>query len=101
MAMHLFGGGDVYGLEREDPPARPQSATLAAEVQAGDSGYTRYDKDIAAATVDWLHARAGAGDAAPFALFASFMAPHFPLTVPQDHVDLYDPADIVLPDKPR
>ena len=42
--MHLVAGGDVFGLERENPPKRPQSGTLAAETVVGHSGYTRYDE---------------------------------------------------------
>ena len=44
--MHVYGGGDVFGLEREQPPRRPQSASVAHEVAVGDSQYTRYDAKI-------------------------------------------------------
>ncbi len=61
LPMHLFGGGDIFGLEREEPPERPQSSALAAEVAAGDSGYTRYDTQITELTEDWLRDRGAAG----------------------------------------
>lgn len=99
LPMHLFGGGDIFGLEREDPPERPQSGALAAEVAAGDSGYTRYDKQITELTEDWLHDRAGGPQAKPWVTFTSYIAPHFPLTVPQEYLDLYADAEIDLPGK--
>lgn len=94
--MHLFGGGDIFGLEREDPPSRPQSATLAAEVAAGDSGYTRYDKDITRLTEEWFANRLNDQGDKPWVLFTSYIAPHFPLTVPQKYLDLYDDDDFEL-----
>lgn len=99
LPMHVYGGGDVFGLERENPPARPQSASVAREVLVGDSQYTRYDQQITQLTEDWFATRAGDQGGKPWVLFTSFIAPHFPLTVPQRYIDLYDPADITLPDK--
>lgn len=94
--MHLFGGGDIFGLEREDPPNRPQSETLAAEVAVGDSGYTRYDKEITRLTEEWFVTRLNDQGDKPWVLFTSYIAPHFPLTVPQKYLDLYGDADIEL-----
>lgn len=99
LPMHVFGGGDIFGLERENPPPRPQSASVAREVLAGDSQYTRYDKKITDLTEDWFAERANRQGDKPWVLFSSFIAPHFPLTVPQDYIDLYDFADIELYDK--
>ena len=99
LPMHLFGGGDVFGLERENPPKRPQSAALAAEVDAGDSGYTRYDKQITELSEDWLRRCASAPQTRPWVTFTSYIAPHFPLTVPQEYLDLYADAEIALPGK--
>jgi choline-sulfatase len=96
LPMHLFGGGDIFGLEREDPPERPQSSALAAEVATGDSGYTRYDKQITELTEDWLRDRAGEQGNKPWVTFTSYIAPHFPLTVPQPYLDLYADAEIEL-----
>lgn len=100
LPMHLYGGGDVFGLEREQPPKRPQSAAVAGEVAIGDSQYTRYDQKISALTEDWFETRLADQGDKPWVCFSSFIAPHFPFTVPQQYVDLYDPSDIVLASKP-
>ena len=100
LPMHVYGGGDVYGLERENPPARPQSASLAREVLEGDSQYTRYDEKITALTEDWFRTRVGDQGPKPWVLFTSFISPHFPLTVPHRFISMYDEADITLDEKP-
>lgn len=100
LPMHIYGGGDIFGLERETPPERPQSAAVAAEVAVGDSQYTRYDEKIAALTEDWFRVRAQDQGDKPWVCFSSFIAPHFPFTVPQKYIDLYDPDDIELLQKP-
>ena len=100
LPMHIYGGGDIFGLERETPPERPQSAAVAGEVAVGDSQYTRYDKKITTLTEEWFRTRLNDQGDKPWVCFSSFIAPHFPFTVPQEYVDLYDPADIELLDKP-
>lgn len=97
--MHVYGGGDIFGLERENPPARPQSASVAREVLVGDSQYTRYDRQITELTESWFAERSAGPAGKPWVTFTSFIAPHFPLTVPQDYIDRYDPAEIALYDK--
>ena len=99
LPMHLFGGGDIFGLEREDQPKRPQSAALAAEVAVGDSGYTKYDKQITALTEDWFANRLGDQGTKPWVVFTSFIAPHFPLTVPREYIALYDDLPMELSGK--
>lgn len=93
--MHVVDNGDVYGLMREDPPARPQSAQLAAKVGAGESEYIRYDWRITELTEQWLQRRGS--DERPWVLFVSWLAPHFPLVVPQEYLDRYRRNDIPLP----
>lgn len=101
LPMHLFDGGDVWGLIRDDPPMRPQSKTLAHEVGVGDSGYTRYDKQITELTEEWLAGKAAAPDDKPWVLFVSYIAPHFPLIVPEEYLDLYKGIDIEMPKQRR
>lgn len=96
LPMHIYGGGDLFGLERENPPARPQSASVAQEVCIGESQYTRYDKKITELTEEWFASRLNDQGEKPWVLFTSFIAPHFPLTVPKEYVDRYDPNDITL-----
>lgn len=100
LPMHIYGGGDIFGLERETPPERPQSAAVAGEVAIGDSQYTRYDKKITSLTEEWFRTRLNDQGDKPWVCFSSFIAPHFPFTVPQEYVDLYNPEDIKLIDKP-
>lgn len=100
LPMHLYGGGDIFGLERETPPRRPQSASVAAEVAVGDSQYTRYDRKISALTEDWFRTRMADQGEKPWVCFASFIAPHFPFTVPQKYIDLYNASEVKLSRKP-
>ena len=55
----------------------------------GESIYTRYDRDIAAAAQVWLHEEAPKHAHTPWVLFVSFVAPHFPLTAPAEHFYRY------------
>ncbi|MDO9437864.1 sulfatase-like hydrolase/transferase [Hydrogenophaga sp.] len=95
--MHVVDDGDFYGLMRDDPPSRPQSAQLAAKVGAGESEYIRYDLRITELAEQWLADNAGDTQRKPWVLFVSFLAPHFPLIVPQRYIDLYDIDQIELP----
>ena len=99
LPMHIHSGGDVFGLEREHPPARPQSAAVAREVLVGDSQYTRYDARITELSEDWFATRLPDQGQAPWVCFTSFILPHFPFTVPRAWIDRYDPADITLSSK--
>jgi hypothetical protein len=93
--MHIANGkGDVPGSLRPDVPERRQSARLAEEVGPGETAYTRYDRDITSRACDWLAARGAAPADKPWVLFVSYIAPHFPLIVPQDYLDLYPLDDI-------
>ncbi len=96
LPMHVVDGvGWLPGLLREDPPDFAAAAELAAEVGAGDSAYTDYDRAVTAAAEEWL---AGRGDTTgPWAAFVSLVSPHYPLTAPRDFFDMYDPAAMDLP----
>jgi choline-sulfatase len=65
----------------------------------GTSKYNNYDDLIASEAERWI-ARAAAeqkpGDK-PWVLFVGFVAPHFPLTVPQEFLDLYPPETMPKP----
>jgi arylsulfatase A-like enzyme len=49
---------------------------------------------FADATIDFLRGLEGDD---PFFAYVSFMAPHDPRTMPQEYMDMYDPAEIELP----
>ena len=57
------------------------------QFRPGQSGVLRHDRQVTKGTVDFL-ARRKAGDK-PFFLLAGYLAPHFPLIVPQKYWDPY------------
>lgn len=97
LPMHVLDGiGDLYGLLRGEMPVRAQSRQQVYEARAGDSEYIRYDRAVAAESARWLREEANTHDA-PWCLMVSFVTPHFPLVVPEEYFDLYDPATLPLP----
>lgn len=95
LPMHVAGGrGWTFGLLREEPPSYAAAADLAADVGAGESDYTRYDRAVTAAAVDWLAERRR-GE--PWAAFVSLVAPHYPLRAPEAFFALYDPDALPPP----
>jgi len=98
-AMYAVNGiGDLYGAIRQTAPlpVRHGVRQVAEQVGRGESDYTRYDRAIADAAVDWLR------DVAPtlpqpWVLYVGFVAPHFPLIAPDEFYDLYDPETLPLP----
>ncbi len=97
LPMHIHGGvGMVTGLLRGRERVLPQ---LADGVGRGDSPYLTYDRQIRDATVTWLEDAATRPDEAPWALFVSFVCPHFPLVAPPEFYDIYDPDTLPLPDR--
>ena len=106
LPMHVLHGiGDPYGILRDRMPVLSQSRLTVLQAGPGESEYTRYDRAVCAESVKWLqteakiHAsRAEHGrNEEPWALFVSFVHPHFPLTVPQEYLDLYPPESIPMP----
>lgn len=97
--MHLHGGiGQVWGSVRDPLPAGRTAPPMLAERHAGESAYNRYDRRIADAAIDWLR-DAGRGES-PWCLFVGFVAPHFPLIVPQRYLDLHPRDRVPLPWRP-
>ena len=83
LPMHVVDGiGDLKGLIRRDIPRRNGYDKLAKLAGPGESPYTRYDRDIAARAQAWLREEAPRNRARPWALFVSFVCPHFPLIAP-------------------
>lgn len=99
LPLHIVNGvGDLLGLIREELPRRPGSTKLGPESGRGESEYTQYDRDIAAATVKWLKHKAPALQAKPWALYVGFVSPHYPLIAPPQFYDLYPEAAVPWPD---
>lgn len=96
--MHVVEGlGDLKGLVRDRIPQRQGFEKMATLAGPGESPYTRYDRDIAARAQVWLHEEAKQFTQRPWALFVSFVAPHFPLTAPPQFYYLYPFGKLPLP----
>ena len=89
--MHVMDGiGQVWGSVRDPlPPARP--ARMLGRIGPGESDYNRYDRRVADAAIAWLREAGARGGGRPWALQVGFVAPHFPLTVPEAFYGLYPP----------
>lgn len=96
--MHLAGGvGQVWGSVRDPLPDRPRPSQLFTELGPGESRYNRYDGNSAELAAQWLRERAAAPDDRPWVLFVGFVAPHFPLVVPQRYLQSIDIDALPLP----
>ena len=94
--MHIADGvGDLMGSIRPDLPERTQSKKYSEQVGPGETVYTKYDRKIAKRACDWISEK---NKDDQWVLFVSFIAPHFPLIVPQEFFDLY-PIDNIGPIK--
>ncbi len=95
MPMHVLNElGWVKGLLRDPLPSYDEGTReLSAQLGAGDTAYTRYDRRICNVTCDWIE-RHGLEQRQPWVLFVSFVSPHYPLQAPQAFHDLYSSADV-------
>lgn len=90
--------GDLLGLVRDELPKRKGAWKMARLAGPGESSYTFYDRDILARAQIWLRGAAARARTKPWALFVSFVAPHFPLTAPPEHYyRYYDDARLQWP----
>lgn len=103
--MHIKDGtGMVFGSIRGQypdfsPPEPPRGGGpgIIGSAGAGETSYVKYDRKIADIACDWLNdAREQASDK-PWVLYVSFVSPHYPLTVPQEYLDLYPIEDMPHP----
>lgn len=93
---HIMDGiGQVWGSVRNPLPDTMGRSPLYDEVGAGHSSYNKFDERVADHAVRWLAENAHADQ--PWVLFVGFVAPHFPLVVPQRYLDLYPIDSIPLP----
>lgn len=91
LAMHILDGiGQVWGSVRNPLPRTSRGGGMLGQIGAGTSKYNLYDSQVAADAATWLTETAPRN--APWATFVSFVAPHFPLTVPAEYLAHY-PAD--------
>ncbi|MBL6428943.1 MAG: sulfatase-like hydrolase/transferase [Maritimibacter sp.] len=95
------GVGMVWGsIRREDERVYKDGRMLGPYIGAGESNYTRYDQAVVSRTRDWLADAAARKDGQPWCLYVGLVAPHFPLIVPQEYLDMY-PLDSLPPIKSR
>jgi choline-sulfatase len=94
--MNVAGGtGMVWGsIRREDERVYKDGRMLGTYIGPGESPYTRYDAEVVSRTGKWL--ADAANDERPWCLYVGLVAPHFPLIVPQEFLDLY-PLDSLPP----
>jgi choline-sulfatase len=97
LPLHVLDGiGDLIGMLREPPAKRGSMPALAASAGPGSSTYNDYDRSIAAAACQWIATQATRTEK-PWALFVSFVRPHFPLTAPPEFYKLYPPERMAMP----
>jgi len=96
--MHVIDGvGDLIGCIRTDPVVRIGARKYIEEAKPGVSTYQQYDIGTCEEAIAWLKAKAESGDDKGWMLFVSLVCPHFPLTAPQELMDLYPEESIPLP----
>ena len=87
--MHVMDGiGQVWGSVR-DPLPKERVAKMLNEIGPGESSYNRYDRLIADEASKWLVNSLKANPEKPWVLYLGFVAPHFPLVVPEEFYNLY------------
>lgn len=93
--LHVLDGkGDLKGLFRRDPLPKKGTRNMSVQAGPGRSSYSDYDARIAQTACDWLSQRSEVAEATGFALFVSFVMPHFPLIAPEDCYALYEDYDL-------
>jgi choline-sulfatase len=98
LPLHVLNGvGDLLGMIRNPPPPRGNMKSLAAEAGAGESSYNDYDRSIADHACAWLAERGREAGGKPWALFVSFVRPHFPLVAPEAFFAMYPPESVPYP----
>lgn len=96
--MHIYGGyGMVWGALRDGTTDFTERASaMLGHIGPGRSKYNDYDDLIATEAERWLATAATTPGDKPWVLYLGFVAPHFPLTVPPDILDLY-PTNLMPP----
>ena len=94
--MVANGVGMVWAsIRKEEERINGPRRMLGDYIGPGESNYTKYDASVAKTAVDWL-SNCSQRINEPWCLHVGFVAPHFPLVVPEEYYALY-PTDS-LPD---
>lgn len=102
LPLHIKDGkGWVHGLLRDELDIFDASE-FAASIGPGDDPYTQFDREVCEATTEWLTERSGDSPGTdPWALYVSFLRPHYPLTCPEEFYNLYEPDELPPPREPN
>ena len=101
VSMNVMNGtGDYFGSMRWRLTRGTAVPMNIANSGAGDTEYIRYDSAVGDESARWLKEDAP-GLENPWALFSSFVTPHFPFVVPEEYFNLYPPESVELPLKWR
>jgi len=96
--LHILDGiGQLWGSVRDPMPAKAGRSALYDKVGPGTSPYNRYDERITELAEQWLTQRAARPDTKPWLLMVGLVAPHMPLVVPLQYLDLYPPERMPMP----
>lgn len=100
--MVANGVGMVWAsIRKEDERIYGPKRMLGEYIGPGESNYTRYDASVTQTTMDWFSQRArqqAKQQTEPWCLYVGFVAPHFPLVVPEEFYSMY-PTDALPPVK--
>ncbi|MEM7207302.1 MAG: sulfatase-like hydrolase/transferase [Pseudomonadota bacterium] len=89
LPMYIRDGvGWIKGLLRNHE-AVLDCSQYAREIGVGDSTYTDYDLGVTQEACRWIEQSDNADSDKPWALFVSWLRPHYPLTCPREFFDLY------------
>ena len=95
--LHCRDGiGDLYGVLRDKKAIKRSLGDDARKAGLGKSKYIDYDRKVASLAQEYLLNEATKKDD-PWFLYVGFVTPHFPLQVPEEYLNLYNPEDIILP----
>jgi choline-sulfatase len=96
LPMHVVDGvGWAVALLRDAAPEFSEAAALAEDAGEGESSYTEYDRQIAAAADQWIRRQ---GDSRqPWSAFVSFVSPHYPLRAPSTYYRMYADQEMDWP----
>lgn len=98
LPMHVNGPGMLWGLLRDPLNCfEKQASRMLRPIGPGKSPYNQYDEDITAKACKWLEQASKNKSEQPWVLFVGLVAPHFPLTVPEEFVKPYLEMDLPQP----
>ena len=97
--MHIYGGhGMVWGALRDGKADFTERAHVMLDpIGSGTSKYNIYDDRISTEAEVWIARAAKETHDRPWVLFVGFVAPHFPLTVPAEILQLYPTDEMPSP----